>query len=368
MLAAVVPMAGGIGGVADLLATHVVRVRLATAACSGEAGFRFPSSHSTGFVATAVAALPVLPARTVVRSAGLWLAVVVVLVAAVRPGVLRARASATVVLVVDRNLVSTRRGPRGDLGAGGRRDANRRNRTMNPSTAGPGVVARDQILVVEDDDAIAVDLALALSAQGCDVTHVRTGRGALDHVGGVATDLVVLDIGLPDIDGLEVCRQLRSRDPLLPVVLLTARQEEIDIVVGLDAGAVDYVTKPFRLAEVLTRVRVQLRRVDPDAADQAPLIAGGLRIDGAGRRAWWHDNELDLRAKELDLLMRLATDAGRVVTRETLMSDVWEEHWFGSTKTLDVHIASLRRRLTDDGATTDPITTLRGVGYRSELS
>ncbi len=238
---------------------------------------------------------------------------------------------------------------------------------MNPAAVGSYAVGREQILVVEDDEMIATNLARALAAQGYDVAHVGTGRGALDHVGRASTDLVLLDIGLPDIDGIEVCRQLRARDPLLPVVLLTARQEEIDIVVGLDAGAVDYVTKPFRLAELLARLRVQLRRVDPDAADQASVTVGALRIDGAARRAWWHDNELELRAKEFDLLMRLAADTGRVVTRETLMSDVWDEHWFGSTKTLDVHIASLRRRLADGGAATDPITTLRGVGYRFEL-
>ena len=175
-------------------------------------------------------------------------------------------------------------------------------------------------------------------------------------------DLVLLDIGLPDIDGLDVCRQIRDRDQTIEVVMLTARDEELDVVVGLDAGAIDYITKPFKLAELLARIRAQLRRVVPQ---QSTATVADLVLDGAARRLWIAGTEVDLRAKEFDLLARLVADAGRAVSRETLMSDVWDEHWFGSTKTLDFHIAALRRKI---DTTNEPsrITTLRGVGYRFE--
>jgi len=228
------------------------------------------------------------------------------------------------------------------------------------------VVTSEQILIVEDDDTIASNLARALTSQGYATTSVGTGRAALTYLDSARVDLVLLDLGLPDIDGIDVCREIRTRDTTLPIVLLTARQEEIDIVVGLDAGAVDYITKPFRLAELLARLRAQLRRTEPDNMPQ-DLLVGSLRIDARARRAWWHGEQLDLRAKELDLLIRLVRDAGHAVTRETLMTDVWDEHWFGSTKTLDVHIASLRRKLQHHANLVEPITTLRAVGYRYEL-
>ena len=228
----------------------------------------------------------------------------------------------------------------------------------------------EHILVVEDDDIIATSLVRALTASGYTATRAATGRAALDSVSAGSIDLVLLDLGLPDMDGIDVCREIRDHDALLPVVLLTARQEEMDVVIGLDSGAVDYVTKPFRLAELLARLRVQLRRTESDSAGSTTreIVIGRLRIAPTARQAWWAGEELDLRAKELDLLIRLAQDAGRVVTREALMSDVWDEHWFGSTKTLDVHIASLRRRFGGAGPDDTPITTVRGVGYRYEQS
>jgi DNA-binding response OmpR family regulator len=224
----------------------------------------------------------------------------------------------------------------------------------------------ERILIVEDDDVIATSLVRALTATGYVTTHTPTGAAALAHIDAEPVDLVLLDLGLPDMDGIDVCRQIRDRDSLLPVVLLTARQEEIDIVIGLDSGAVDYITKPFRLAELQARLRVQLRRTENDNAINEELHVGQLRINTKARKAWWRGQELDLRAKELDLLTRLVEAAGTVVTREALMSDVWDEHWFGSTKTLDVHIASLRRRLGGIGPDDTAITTVRGVGYRYE--
>ncbi|MDQ1505553.1 MAG: hypothetical protein QOD57_3280, partial [Actinomycetota bacterium] len=179
---------------------------------------------------------------------------------------------------------------------------------------------------------------------------------------GPETDLVLLDLGLPDLDGLEVCRRLRSRLPDLPVLMLTARAEEVDAVVGLDAGADDYVTKPFRLAELMARIRAALRRI-PAAAVTA---VQDVRIDHAARRAWRGDAELELSPKEFDLLALLAADAGRAVTRDRIMREVWDEHWYGPTKTLDMHISWLRRKLGDDPAAPRLITTLRGVGFRFE--
>ena len=225
-------------------------------------------------------------------------------------------------------------------------------------------MADERILIVEDDDTIAIGLVRALEASGYQLERVATGGAALTATEGGRFDLVLLDLGLPDMDGIDVCRQLRAADPLLPVVMLTARQEEIDVVVGLDAGAVDYVTKPFRLAELMARIRVQLRR--PDPAAPAALSLGDLRIDGAARRVWLAGAEVALRVKEYELLARLVRDAGRVVSREDLMADVWDEHWFGSTKTLDVHIASVRRKIDPPEPAPSRITTVRGVGYRFE--
>lgn len=220
----------------------------------------------------------------------------------------------------------------------------------------------ERILIVEDDDSIATNLARALAANGYAPTRSATGRAALALAPDV--DLVLLDLGLPDVDGLEICKQLRDADSTLPIVMLTARQEEIDVVVGLDAGAVDYVTKPFRLAELLARIRAQLRRPDIPAGP-TQVVVGDLVVDRASRRVWLAGSEIDLRAREFDLLAVLVTQVGTVVTREQLMSDVWDEHWFGSTKTLDVHIAALRRKLDASGGGSR-ITTLRGVGYRFE--
>ncbi len=225
-------------------------------------------------------------------------------------------------------------------------------------------VPNERILIVEDDERIGSTLLRALVRNAYDVAWEKTGLGAISNATTSRPDLVLLDLGLPDIDGLDVCRRLHEVDATIDIIMLTARDEELDIVVGLDAGAVDYITKPFKLAELTARIRAQLRRAEPRAGAQA--TAGDLVIDNAARRVWLAGDELPLRAKEFDLLSRLVADAGNAVTRETLMADVWDEHWFGSTKTLDFHIAALRRKI-DNPDTDSRITTLRGIGYRYEV-
>jgi DNA-binding response OmpR family regulator len=221
-------------------------------------------------------------------------------------------------------------------------------------------VASGRLLVVEDDAAIGERLASLLESNGFTTQWAATGAEALAVV--QPPDLVVLDLGLPDIDGLDVCRQLRARWPNVFIVILTARTEEVDIVLGLDAGADDYVVKPFRLAELLARVRAHLRR-QPTAGDEDRMSIGRFVIDVGARRVWIGVDEITLRTKEFDLLVLLATEAGRVVTRERIMREVWDQNWYGSTKTLDMHISNLRRKLVTDGSE-GPIATVRGVGYR----
>jgi DNA-binding response OmpR family regulator len=221
------------------------------------------------------------------------------------------------------------------------------------------------VLLVEDDDTIATALSRALTSEQYVVEWVATGNEALKRY--PSADLVLLDLGLPDVDGLEVCRRIRVVDPVLPIVMVTARQEEIDVVVGLDAGALDYITKPFRLAELLARLRVQVRR-NAHELEPRTLQVGDVEIDTAARRAWVGGDEVELRTKELDLLILLVSEAGKAVTRERLMTEVWDEHWFGSTKTLDVHIASLRRKLGEQPGQPSRIATLRGIGYRFDVA
>jgi DNA-binding response OmpR family regulator len=224
-----------------------------------------------------------------------------------------------------------------------------------------------RVLLAEDDASISEPLARALRREGYDVEVREDGPAALDCglQGGV--DLLVLDLGLPGMDGLEVCRRLRSEGQAFPVLVLTARADEVDTVVGLDAGADDYVTKPFRLAELLARVRALLRRGTATDAQPAPSTHG-VRIDVESHRAWIGEEELQLTAKEFDLLRVLVRDAGRVVTRDQLMREVWDTTWWSSTKTLDMHISWLRKKLGDDAANPRYISTVRGVGFRFEKS
>jgi len=188
-----------------------------------------------------------------------------------------------------------------------------------------------RVLLAEDDISISEPLSRALRREGYEVEITQDGPATLDralgdHALGEGADLILLDIGLPELDGLEVCRRIRAEGHAVPVLILTARADEVDTVVGLDAGADDYVTKPFRLAELLARVRALLRRGTAEGS-----AARGVRIDSEARRAWHGDTELDLTTKEFDLLLLLLREAGTVVTREQIMGEVWDAKWWTST-------------------------------------
>lgn len=230
-------------------------------------------------------------------------------------------------------------------------------------------VVGQRILVVEDDDGIAVPLVRTLTREGYEVERVAEGGTAVSRVIGDGFSLVVLDLGLPDMDGLDVCRRLREEGFAGGIIILTARDGELDRVVGLDVGADDYIAKPFALAELLARLRALLRRsAGPLAGGTAetPAVAAsgaGLTVDADARRVFAGDREISLSTKEFDLLEQLDRNRGAVVTRERLMDEVWDENWFGSTKTLDVTIARLRQKLEESGADVR-VTTIRGVGFR----
>jgi DNA-binding response OmpR family regulator len=217
------------------------------------------------------------------------------------------------------------------------------------------------LLLVEDDPAIAVPLSRALERDQFEVKHVMTGREAVEAA-RQGVDLVLLDLTLPDIDGLDVCRRIRDYDVRLPIVILTARSDEADIVIGLDAGADDYITKPFRLAELLARIRVRLRLTAPHEV----IEVKGVRVDSNAHRVWRNDEEIELTPKEFSVLALLISDAGHVVSRQRLMHDIWDEDYYGSTRTLDMHVSSLRRKLHDDSSHPNLISTVRGVGFRFE--
>ena len=242
-------------------------------------------------------------------------------------------------------------------------------RLGSTETLGAGGVrsaAMATLLLVEDDDRISEPLIRVLRAEGFDVDHVATGQGALDAVDEHRPDLVLLDLTLPDIDGLDVCRKVRAEHPDLQIVMLTARAEEIDVIVGLDAGADDYVAKPFRLAELTARLRARLRAVEHSSGASTVLEGAGLRVDRDARRAFRDGREIELTSKEFDLLALLMSRPGVTFTREQIMTDVWDEHWWGSTRTLDTHVSTLRKKIGDD---TDPpsiVVTVRGVGFRFE--
>jgi DNA-binding response OmpR family regulator len=238
---------------------------------------------------------------------------------------------------------------------------------MSPSSAGDAF----SVLVIEDDEIIGRNLHAGLLAHGYQARWCRTGEGGLAQAQLSAPDVVLLDLGLPDTDGIEVARTLRSAQPHLLIIILTARADDIDVVVGLDAGADDYLVKPATLTVLLARLRAHLRRQPDTPTGVDPIRLGDLILDRSARRCLLAGRELDLRPKEFDLLTALARQPGTAVTREDLMAEVWDQNWFGSTKTLDVTMAALRRRLADESPNGTPlqtptITTLRGHGYRLE--
>ena len=214
-----------------------------------------------------------------------------------------------------------------------------------------------KLLVVEDDDGIAVPLVEGLVRAGYEVARAATGAEALAQVGGV--DLMVLDLGLPDIDGSEVCRKVRSGSGL-PIIVVSARGEESERVLALELGADDYLVKPFGMRELVARIRAVTRRTGSVTDTPGPQRIGPLDIDRRTRRISVDGRDVELTPKEFDLLLILAEDPGAVMSREEIMSSVWDPHWYGPTKTLDVHVASLRKKLGDPGL----VETVRGVGFR----
>jgi len=211
------------------------------------------------------------------------------------------------------------------------------------------------VLIVEDEDAIAEPLAEGLRREGFGVTRVATGQDALE---AALPDVVLLDLRLPDIDGYEVCRELRARSDV-PIIVVTAKGEEIDRVVGLELGADDYIVKPFGFRELLARIRAVTRRTHERPATRSAHI-GALELDVRGRRARLDGRELDLTPKEFDLLALLAREPGAVVSRSEILQEVWQTTWYGSAKTIDVHVAALRKKLGDPSW----VETVRGVGLR----
>ena len=220
------------------------------------------------------------------------------------------------------------------------------------------------MLVVEDERDIAFPLVRTLEREGYDVAWVGNGREVLDVVGAGPVDVVILDLSLPDMDGLDVCRALRDGSYEGAILIVTARTGELDRVVGLDSGADDYLTKPFGLAELQARVRALLRRT------RTPLRVNGrhehaLRLDVEARRVYAGEAEIKLTSKEFDVLTVLEAHRDKVVPRGRLMSEVWDENWYGSTKTLDVTIGRLRHKLEEAGLP-DRVVAVRGVGFRLE--
>jgi len=235
---------------------------------------------------------------------------------------------------------------------------------------------RVNVLLAEDEESFVDALAIGLSREGFDVSIARDGNEALEMFDRLEPDLVLLDIMLPKLSGIDVCRAIRSRSSV-PIIMVTAKGTEIDTVVGLEMGADDYVTKPYRLRELVARMHAVLRRAPrpgPDAAGSGPSIdpgardVGEVRVDSDRHRVFVRGQEVHLRRKEFELLALLIENPGRVLTRDTLIDRVWGTDYVGDTKTLDVHIKRLRTHVERDPSTPSIITTVRGVGYRFEVS
>ncbi|MFD4292984.1 response regulator transcription factor [Rhodococcus sp. NPDC058505] len=219
------------------------------------------------------------------------------------------------------------------------------------------------VLLAEDDEAIAAPLSRALSREGYEVTVEEAGPSTLELALSGSFDLLILDLGLPGMDGLEVCRQLRASGSELAVLMLTARTDEVDFVVGLDAGADDYVGKPFRLAELMARVRALLRR--RGGPEDSTVEVGDIRLEPAARRVLVGGSEISLANKEYELLKVLMDRAGEVVSRDVILQEVWGDADLRGSKTLDMHMSWLRRKIGDEGPVGERrIATVRGVGFR----
>ncbi|MCF8590288.1 response regulator transcription factor [Gordonia liuliyuniae] len=227
------------------------------------------------------------------------------------------------------------------------------------------MTAARPILLAEDDAAIAEPLARALTREGHECVIAPTGPDALDEVLSGDYGLLILDLGLPGMDGLEVCRTVRAHLPEMAVLMLTARTDEVDFVVGLDAGADDYVGKPFRLAELLARVRALMRRSTAVEDEDVVLDYGDIQLDARARRVVVDGEELTLANREFDLLQFLMERPGEALARDEIMTQVWGSVDLRSSKTLDMHISWIRRKIGDDQPTRSKhIVTVRGVGFR----
>ena len=254
-----------------------------------------------------------------------------------------------------------------------RPSAGRDRSAVDDAPESGGVV---KVLVAEDEESFVEALALGLAREGFDVKVAKDGTEALALFEEVQPDLVLLDIMLPKLSGIDVCRAIRSRSTV-PIIMVTAKGTEIDTVVGLEVGADDYVTKPYRLRELVARMRAVLRRSNQerrtgrkgegDGADTSVVEVGEVRIDPDRHRVFVREHEVLLRRKEFDLLLLLVENAGRVLTRDTLIDRVWGSDYVGDTKTLDVHVKRLRNHVEADPSAPSMITTVRGVGYRFEV-
>jgi two-component system response regulator RegX3 len=224
------------------------------------------------------------------------------------------------------------------------------------------------VLVVEDEESFVEALVVGLKREGFLVKVATDGAEALEMFDQVRPDLVLLDVWLPRMSGIDVCREIRTRSRV-PIIMVTAKSSEIDTVVGLEVGADDYVTKPYRLRELVARMRAVLRRSPPAGEEELAadaLEVGDLRLDPERHEVYLRGGQVVLPLKEFELLELLMGNAGRVLTRETLIDRVWGPHYVGDTKTLDVHVKRLRAKIEDDPARPSRITTIRGLGYKFE--
>jgi two-component system, OmpR family, response regulator RegX3 len=223
-----------------------------------------------------------------------------------------------------------------------------------------------RILVVEDEEALAETVRYNLEREGYRVSVAPDGRRALERFGAEAPSLVILDLMLPEISGLDVCRQIRKISQV-PIVMLTAKDSEADKVTGLELGADDYVTKPFSIRELVSRVRAHLRRAAmtrPEAEDEEPLVAGPVRMDVSRHEVRVDGDVVEFTPKEFELLETLIRRKGRLLTRDRLIADVWGADYFGDTKTLDVHVKRIRQKVEKDPHRPELLVTVRGLGYR----